>query len=290
MALSCKLALSLGLSWAKFDDGLFLSLKKAGIEAIELSAGDDLYKDFDFAGVGKLAKKYGVTLWSLHLPFSPFSEIDISKPELAERTVVLLEGYIKKASEIGVRTFVVHPSGEPIEEEQRPMRLNCAKESLRQLAAYAAELGCVIAVEDLPRTCLGRDAGDMLELTGADERLRVCFDTNHLLQENNVDFIRAVGDKIVTTHISDYDFINERHWLPGEGKNDWPAVMKALEAAGYEGYWLYEVGLDTPWSIDRERELTFDDFKANFDQLMRGNVPAALGTPKDKLNMWGFDV
>ncbi len=33
-----------------------------------------------------------------------------------------------------------------------------------------------------------------------------------------------------------------------------------------------------------------DDFKANVDQLMRGNVPAALGTPKDKLNMWGFDV
>ncbi len=286
MSLSCKLALSIGIGTVPLTDELFASLREANIEAIELSAGKDLYKDFDFAGVAGLAAAYNITLWSLHLPFVPFHEIDISRPDLSAHTVALFEGYIKKASEVGIKTFVVHPSGEPIEEADRSARLACAKESLRQLADFAAELGCVIAVEDLPRTCLGRDSGDMLSLLSADKRLRVCFDTNHLLQEDNVDFIREVGDRIVTTHISDYDYINERHWLPGEGKTDWTALTAALEQAGYDGYWLYEVGFDTPWSIDRPRKLTCMDFKRNFDELMAGKAPTPTGTPKQNLGMW----
>ena len=56
-----------------------------------------------------------------------------------------------------------------------------------------------------------------MELISADDRLRVCFDTNHLLKESIIDFIYNVGDKIITTHVSDYARENERHWLPGEG-------------------------------------------------------------------------
>ena len=32
-----------------------------------------------------------------------------------------------------------------------------------------------------------------------------------------------------------YDFINEKHWLPLEGKNDWETILSALEEIGYAG-------------------------------------------------------
>jgi sugar phosphate isomerase/epimerase len=57
-----------------------------------------------------------------------------------------------------------------------------------------------------------------------------------------VAFVEAIGSRIITLHVSDYDFIDERHLLPGEGKNDWAAIVDALERADYAGPWMYEVG------------------------------------------------
>lgn len=67
-----------------------------------------------------------------------------------------------------------------------------AKKSLAFLAEFAGKHGAVIAVEDLPRTCLGRNSSDIKELLSADKRLKVCFDTNHLLGEDNLDFMGRV--------------------------------------------------------------------------------------------------
>ena len=71
-----------------------------------------------------------------------------------------------------------------------------AKSKLKILAQKAEELGMILAVEDLPRTCLGRNSDEMLELLSADSRLRVCFDTNHLLGEPITDFIKKVNELI----------------------------------------------------------------------------------------------
>ena len=72
------------------------------------------------------------------------------------------------------------------------------------LAEKAASHGAVIAVENLPRTCLGKNSDEINELISANPKLKVCFDTNHLLKENISDFIKKTGKNIVTVHISDY--------------------------------------------------------------------------------------
>ena len=81
------------------------------------------------------------------------------------------------------------------------------------------------------------------ELLSAHPSLRVCFDTNHLLGGRcPLEFVREIGDKIVSLHVSDYDGIDEKHWLPGEGIVDWAAIMDALDEVGYDGPFLYELG------------------------------------------------
>jgi sugar phosphate isomerase/epimerase len=91
----------------------------------------------------------------------------------------------------------------------------------------------------------------------------VCFDTNHLLSEDLCEFIEKVGDKIVSTHISDYDFVNERHWLPGEGKIDWQKLINELKKVNYNEMWLYELNMGFLNTINRSRELTLDDVVKN---------------------------
>lgn len=268
------------------DRELFAAYRDAGIDAMEISVRDHLYGALDYAELASLSKEFGVELCSFHLPFSPFEELDISKPSLAKYSVSYLSSLIERATSIGIPMIVIHASGEPIGEEERATRMRCAKESLATLAELASTHGATLAVEDLPRTCLGRDSGDILALLEAHPSLRVCFDTNHLLGEDATAFIARVGDRIVTTHVSDYDFKNERHWLPGEGDVDWQRILDALGTVGYRGVWMYELGLRASATVTRARDLTYGDLAENARALFDGRTPPLLGKRVEGLEGW----
>ena len=261
----------------------FKSCAEAGISHIEISVSNELSKRLDYKKIKEWADEYGIVLWSFHLPFWPFSEIDISKPELAEGSVEYLKGYIEKASKIGINKFIIHASGEPIAESERPLKMETAKKSLALLADYADRFDSKIAVENLPRTCLGRNSSDIKELLSAHPSLVSCFDTNHLLCQDFSEYLDDVGEKIVTLHVSDYDFKDERHWLPYEGKIDWQKMLKKLKDISYSGIWLYEIGLKAPWTIERARDITLCDFVNNAKSVFAGEMPSFLGTPKENL-------
>ncbi|MBR4799628.1 MAG: sugar phosphate isomerase/epimerase [Clostridia bacterium] len=257
------------------EEPLFRAYAEAGIETMEVSPNQGGFDELDFAKIKRLADSHGVALWSFHLQYYPFTQIDISAPDpaLRRKSVQRLCGQIERASQVGINKFVVHPGSEPIGDHERREHLEAAKESLCELAEFAAHAGGVIAAEDLPRTCPGRDSAEMAELLAADGRIRVCFDTNHLLREDPVDFVRAVGKKIVTLHVSDYDFTDEKHWLPGEGKINWQELIAALKEAGYSGVWMYELGFAPPRTLHRSRDLTCADFAANARALFAGETP-----------------
>lgn len=266
----------------------FKALKKSEISAIEISKPAEEYQDINYREIKELSDIYGVELWSFHLPFAPFEKIDPSSIDksIRENTVTYFSELIKKGSDIGIDKFIVHPSSEPIPEEQRPERLKYAMLSLDTLAEVAAKNGACIAVEDLPRTCLGNTADEINKLISANDKLRVCFDTNHLLADDNINFLKKLADKIITVHISDYDFVNERHWLPGEGKIDWKKMISAFEEIGYNGVWMYEISLKCPKTIIRYRDLTFDDFHNNAMSIFARKKPDIFSSPKDNLGMW----
>lgn len=280
---------SIGLSTMKkkISEELFHDCKSHDISMIELS--EPQYDGFDFDKIARLAEKCGVTLWSLHLPFYDSNNrfYDPSSLDESERNRALQVDFdlIKKASQYGIKYFILHPSGEPVEEDTRAAHLKQAKQSLKELAAFAADYDAVICVEDLPRSCLGHNTAEMKELLSADDRLCFCFDTNHIQTEEPEDIVRALGNKLVTLHVSDFDEINERHWLPGEGRIHWPAFLKALKDVNYQGPFLYEIAFECPNTIHR-RELTCQDFAENAKALFQGTVPPLFSTPKENLGMW----
>ena len=270
------------------NDDVLKAVKESGLTSIEISNGRfDGFNDFDYKGVKKSADNMGVELWSLHLPFVPFDVIEISSLDsnIQKYTFDTFVDIIKKASDIGIDKFIIHPSGEPIDDNDRQDRLNSSAQFLSRLADEADRCGAVIAIEDLPRTCLGRNSEEMKYLLSANNKLRVCFDTNHLLGEDIVDFIKNVGDKIITTHISDYDFVNERHWIPGEGDIDWLELYNALKEVNYKGVWLYETGLRPPKSIIR-RDLTYKDLYENANQIFNNINPTPIGKRIENLGFW----
>ena len=262
------------------NEKLFYDFANNGIGAMEVSPRYHEIKDLDYRAIKDYARQFNIDLWSFHLPFLPFSEVEMSALDASTRNCTLqyYGELIKKASDIGIDKFIVHPSGEPIDPAERKDRMAYSKESFDKLAEIAWKCGSVIAVEDLPRTCLGNCADEILELISVNDKLRVCFDTNHLLTEDNADFIRRIGDKIITLHVSDYDRINERHWLPGEGVIDWASVLKALEEIKYNGVWMYEISYECPKTIARNRNLTCEDFSQNARELFAGQKPTVFSS------------
>ena len=260
----------------------FAALQKANIEAVEISMHPDLYSAIDYRNVKELSDRYNLQIWSYHLPFYPFDRTDVASLDKAirQKTINAYTEYIAKASDIGCKIFVVHPSGEPIEDDKREQHFLCAMETLDKLAEIAAKYGSFIAVEDLPRSCLGNTTEEMLRLIGVNDKLKVCFDTNHLLKGDPVEFVDKIGSKIITLHVSDYDFVDEKHWLPYEGDLNWPKLVDALKRANYNGVWMYELRTETPKTMDRKRILTFEDIYKNGKDILNGKIPEIIGTRK----------
>lgn len=282
----------IGLSSCGFElnEQSFEGLAQSQIQNIEIAMPYEKHFDFNYKATKKFADKYGINLWSYHLPFSTPMNLDIAalNEDIRLKSVEFLSEVIKKAADIGIDKFVIHPSSEPKSEDCiiRDEEIKKSMDSLNILAELAYRQGAVIAVEDLPRSCLGHTSDEIIRLISANEKLRVCFDVNHLLQDTNINFIKKLSDKIITVHISDYDFINERHWLPGEGKINWQELYQQLCSCNYNGVWLYEIRLKCPPTILRSRDLTFMDFRKNANEIFTNTPLTVIGKQKDNLGMW----
>jgi sugar phosphate isomerase/epimerase len=184
--------------WGKIDRDLMRRYAEGGVDCIELSFSYNYwFGEFDFinraAEIGNDACETGLELWSIHLPFSgdlDISHFDDSKRGFTMKTNIEL---IEAASKAGIRVAVVHPSSEPISDADRQKRLAYSKANLRILAEKAKEAGMRLAVENLPRTCLCNHSNDVCFLLDGNDDLYVTYDTNHLLIQDNVEFIEAVG-------------------------------------------------------------------------------------------------
>lgn len=229
--------------------------QKAGIQLIELAWRNDTFDLFEESNQAKCSKwideiRYlGMDVWTLHLPYGPL--FDISETDADTRDLIIMRHVrlMALAKNWNIRTVVLHPSFEPIVDEERPLRISSCKHSLVELAGEAELLGIVIAVECLPRTCLGNASAEMRELIAVDMRLGICCDVNHLLKETPESFVRELGDRIVTVHMSDNDGLDERHWLPGKGIIAWTEVIQALLKHGYKGSFMFEVRRPLPSAL-----------------------------------------
>lgn len=250
-------------------------LADAGIEAVELSFNFDTYmKEMDLPNnaekYAEYAKEVGIELWSIHLPFSRKIDISSEDDEMRELTLKTDELLIRAAGRIGIKVAVLHPSSEPITDDRRPERMRRSKDGIIRLQKVAEESGVALAVENLPRTCLCNKASEMIELL-KDTGACAVFDTNHSLIQENLSFLTELidsGIKIRTLHISDYDFVDERHRLPGDGLNDWKGILSELERAGYDGPLMYEVP-----AVPKDREqISVEELVSNMKALAAGKI------------------
>lgn len=203
-------------------------------------------------------KKSTLKLNGVHISFGSTWEYSDLREEVRQNAVKLTKEIFEQVDEANPYCYILHGSWEPIPEADREKRLAQLKKSLNELRGFT---GRKICLEDLPRTCLGNTSKEILTILRDCKGIDVCLDSNHFLKEKPEEAVIALGEYIKTTHISDYDFIDERHWLPMEGKIDWNAFLRSLEAIGYDGAFNYEVGGASAEEIKENAEKLFENYE-----------------------------
>ncbi len=215
-----------------------------------------------------LIDKAGLKIWSCHLPYGKVLDISQLDDAARKKAVQGEINVIRAASVLHPHRLVLHPSSEPIADSVREKRIANCIASVDVIRVVADSVGAILCIENLPRTCLGRTSDEILRITGPYEDVGVTFDTNHLLLEDQLHFVQAVGCKIKHIHVSDYDKTDERHWVPGQGITDWGPLYNAVLTIGYHGPWMSEATVDkassteakaarcTVWQVSKGYEMT----------------------------------
>ena len=249
LASACTTETPIGKSMGRWKDFGVESMTQEhanGLEYIEVTMNDVIGKDT--AGINDRVaalkadiEASGLKIWSIHLPYSKHLDVSLVDSAKRAKTVNYLKDIIRIAGAFQAERIVLHPSYDSVVPDDRAERIECCRASIAELAPVAAEVGAVLCVENLPRTCLGRNGQEMMKLIEGFDNVGICFDVNHLLYQSHEDFLKNIKKgTIKTVHLSDYNFTDERHLIPGVGHIEWAPVWKGIKKNGYKGAMMHE--------------------------------------------------
>lgn len=192
------------------------------------------------SGIEAVART-GIPVNGIHISFGDNWDISVLDEPTRRKTVADIASVMKRTASASPYCYIFHGSFEPVPPADRQAAIDALKRSVRELSDFTDRYLCI---ETLPRTCLlntSEEANAIIDSLAL-PNVGLCADVNHFLKEKSEDAVLSMGARIKTTHISDHDYVDERHWLPGQGKIDWMKLIGALEAIGYNGVFNYEVG------------------------------------------------
>lgn len=248
MAEPAPLGLSSACLRGDFTATMLPEIEQAGFTHLEIFPTDHpwLQTLHDFELLGQQVRDCGLITWSLHAPFGYHIGTGAADEVKRREAIGTLTTALDQAQALGASVVVVHPGYyDPATEEREPALLRVVR-SFNELWKRASQRGLKLAMEYLPPkpADLGCSAAELLWLRDLiDGEVGFCLDVNHAnLPEDLLAVVPKLGPSLLTTHISDNDGLEERHWLPGEGVIDWPGLIRALRAAAYPGPLLLESG------------------------------------------------
>lgn len=175
----------------------------------------------------------------IHGPFEGL-DIDNKDPELRPLITNRFLAALDAADRIGAGQMVMHSpytrwfqNNLLCTEGYAQKKLERIHEVMTPVVRAAAERGITLVIENIqdvdPAT-----RRHMVDSFGSDA-IALSIDTGHAHLARRMSgappvdyFVRDAGAQLAHVHIQDLDGHADRHWAPGEGEIEWPAVFRAL--------------------------------------------------------------
>ncbi len=233
--------------------------KRAGFDGIELNY--DLESELspkagprEFTAIRKLAEDLGLAISGLcSFLFWPYP-LTSNDPQKRERGLELAAKMAQAAHDLGTENLLVVPGAvcipwrtdhEPVPNDVCDRR---AREAVGRLLPAAEKLKVHLNIENIffnGYLMTPMELAAFVDSFGS-EFVRVHFDTgNIMLFQYPEHWIRILGRRIQNTHFKEFTKKGTDHSLEAfrpllDGTTDWPAVVEALDQAGYRGYCTFE--------------------------------------------------
>lgn len=258
--------------YAEYNDNFPKELdeaKRLGFDCVDVDfctiyGRDEILKSHDLIPRGlEWVKERGLQLNAIHLPFSSQRDYSSLDEDFRDQLLKDTKEMMTIANAYHPYAYVVHAGTGVKDVKERPLRLQKTCDSLIQMSDYTDSFICV---ENMVRNGVMNSVTEQKELirqVRGCKNVGFCCDTNHYLKDRAENAIRELGADIKTLHISDHDYIDERHVLPTDGKIDWMAVLSALESIGYQGVFNYEIKMENEGYV----YYTLEDVRNNYVAL-----------------------
>lgn len=213
----------------------------SSIQTLELWYSDVLGDEDVAASINRLSEHGKIS--SMHAPFGPMRDLGSLDDDVRRRGIEGCKWAANLLNRFGGKTLVIHGGSAAKDAAQKPERIKYSAQSIAEIADFCEGLNIEVAVEMLTNLAVGSSASELLSILRMINRpnVGVCLDVNHVFPADEIiPSVYALGKKIITLHISDYDGKEEKHWLPGMGIIDWRTFIKALHEVGYAGPFMYE--------------------------------------------------
>lgn len=267
-----KLAVSLHTISRNLTKELIDAVIESGIHSLEIlsSRFDNDTFEKNRSALKNHINNGNLKISSIHLPFGGSLAIASLDDECRKNAEDAIEKAINDALDFNAGTIVVHASAEPIEPKDRKPMIAQGTQTLKIFEKIARENSIKFAIELLPRTCIGNTSEELFQMISELDKnhFGICLDVNHLMEnfDQLPDEIRKISDSLFELHISDYDGIDEKHWMPGQGVIDWKELMKALDDIDFNGLFNYEAHI--PGDSDKGK---IEQLEKNFKWLSNIN-------------------
>ena len=233
--------------------------KDAGFDGIELNY--DLDNDLspkagpkEFAGIRKMAEDIGIAISGVcSFLFWPFP-LTSNDPQERARGMELAAKMTQCAHDLGTENLLVVPGAVhmPWRDDHDPTPNDIchrrAREAVAKLLPLAEKLKVRLNMENIFFNGFLLSPEEMNAFVDSfnSEYVKVHFDTgNIMLFQFPEHWIRILGKRIQNVHLKEFTKKGTDHSLESfrpllDGTTNWPAVMEAFDAAGYDGYLTFE--------------------------------------------------
>lgn len=225
----------------------FKAIREAGFDGIELNLPGDLTVEQILEAKQASGLEVAGIICTPHWTF-PLSSPD---PAKRERTVNGLKLALRQGGEIGCKHVLLVPGTV----EKDVSYEDCwtrSIEGIKRCIETAEQSKCTIAVENV----WNRFITNPVEARRYVDEINSPWVGWHFDVGNCITYgwpehwVRTLGKRVFNLHIKEYSRKkrDEKGPYAGfgvelmEGDNDWPAVMKAIDEIGFEGYGILEVG------------------------------------------------
>ncbi|NOX55944.1 MAG: TIM barrel protein [Planctomycetes bacterium] len=238
----------------------FQLARDAGFDAVEVNY--DLEGDLspevseaDLKAVGRMARQIGLEISGVcSFLFWPYS-LTSNDEKKRRRGLELAAKMIDAARCLGTPNLLVVPGAVYIpwipEEEPVPNDVceERARQAIQSLLPHAKRAGVSLNIENIFANGFLLSPSELVAFVDAFEspHVNIHFDTGNIMQFQFPEhWIRLCGRRIRNVHLKEYDKragteLKLESFRPLlDGTTDWPAVLDALQAAGYRGYLTFE--------------------------------------------------